>query len=94
MSELLDALIQQRRQGALAYREYLERIADITRKAKSAGLDTSYPGTIKTPGRKALYDNLGRNEDLALAVDEAIRSSRQDGWRSRRSASSTLWCTS
>ena len=28
-----------------------------------------------------LYNNLGRNEGLAMAVDAAIQTSRQDGWR-------------
>src|SRR5439155_24360780 len=35
-----------------------------------------------TAGKRALYDNLDKNEGLALAVDEAVRASRQDDWRS------------
>ncbi len=91
MSELLDALIEKRRQGALEYRDYLERIAEITRKAKTAGSDTQYPETIKTPGRKALYDNLDRDEKLALAVDGAICTARQDGWRSNTMKTRRIW---
>jgi hypothetical protein len=37
---------------------------------------------MNTPARKALYDNLQKNHVLALAVDTAVRSSRQDDWRS------------
>lgn len=37
---------------------------------------------MNTPGRRALFDNLARNEALALAVDGAVRTSRQDDWRS------------
>ena len=37
---------------------------------------------MNTAARRALYDNLDRDEALALAVDEAVRSSRQDDWRS------------
>ncbi|MDH4182921.1 MAG: hypothetical protein OEV92_01755 [Nitrospinota bacterium] len=29
----------------------------------------------------ALYNNLNRNEDLALKIDETVRSIRPDGWR-------------
>ena len=29
-----------------------------------------------------LYDNLGKDEVLALVVDTAVRSKAQDGWRS------------
>jgi len=91
MSELLDALIKKRRQGALAYRDYLEHIAEITRKAKTAGSDTQYPEAIKTPGRRALYDNLDRDETLALAVDEALCNARQDGWRSNTMKTRRIW---
>ena len=37
---------------------------------------------MNTPGKRALYDNLGKDEALALAVDAAVRTSRQDDWRS------------
>jgi len=36
---------------------------------------------LDTPGKLALYNNLGRNEELALKIDEAVRQSRPDGWR-------------
>ena len=32
--------------------------------------------------RRALYDNLGQDEALALRVDQAVRSNLQDAWRS------------
>lgn len=31
--------------------------------------------------KRALYDNLDKNEALALAIDKAVRESRQDDWR-------------
>ncbi len=40
-----------------------------------------YPAAINTPTRRALYNNLDRNQALALAVDQAVHDSRQDGWR-------------
>jgi type I restriction enzyme R subunit len=39
------------------------------------------PQQIDTPGRRALYNNLGRNGDLALKIDEVVRNTRPDGWR-------------
>lgn len=42
----------------------------------------SYPALLKTPAKRALYDNLGKNEVSAQALDSAVRSSRQDDWRS------------
>jgi type I restriction enzyme, R subunit len=36
---------------------------------------------VKTAAQRALYNNLGHDEGLALAVDAAIEASRMDGWR-------------
>lgn len=80
MSELLKALIEQRRQEAISYQEYLNRIVTLTRQAKNPG-GRSYPAGLNTPARKALYDNLGRDELLAVAVDNAVKENMQDGWR-------------
>ena len=81
MSKLLDALITQRRQEALDYQKYLEEIVALTKKVMhpEAG---AYPTLLNTPAKRALYDNLGKKEVLAQAVDSAVRSSRQDDWRS------------
>jgi type I restriction enzyme R subunit len=81
MSELLDALIAERRQEAVDYRQFLERIAELARMAQEGPDAAAYPREVNTPARRALYDNLGRDSDLALKVDAAVRSSRQDGWR-------------
>jgi type I restriction enzyme R subunit len=81
MSELLDALILQRRQGALDYQKYLERIVELARKVKKGPAGSEYPRAINTAPLRALFDNLGKDEDLSLAVDAAVLSSRQDGWR-------------
>ena len=81
MSELLDALIKQRRQEALKYEEYLSRIVELTKKAKNPATGGFYPGALNTPAKRALYDNLGKNEELALAVDNAVRETSQDDWR-------------
>ena len=82
MSQLLDALIAQRRAEALDYQEYLRQIVELTKKVTSPETTGTYPTGLNTPGRRALYDNLGRDEELALEVDAAVRTSRQDEWRS------------
>jgi type I restriction enzyme R subunit len=81
MSKLLDALITQRRQEALDYQKYLEEIVALTKKVMHPEAGT-YPTLLNTPAKRALYDNLGKKEALAQAVDSAVRSSRQDDWRS------------
>jgi type I restriction enzyme R subunit len=82
MSRLLDALIEQRRKGMLSYKEYLEKIAKLTKDATMPGGGPGgYPASVKTAAQRALFNNLDKNEGLALAVDAAIQGSRQDGWK-------------
>jgi type I restriction enzyme R subunit len=82
MSQLLDALIEQRKKMAIDYQKYLEKIVELTKKAKDPIVGESYPKALNTPAKRALYDNLGKDEGLALAVDNAVRTSKQDDWRS------------
>jgi type I restriction enzyme R subunit len=80
MSALLKEIIEARKAKAIEYEEYLKRIAELARRVQ-AGKPDDMPATLDTPGRRALFNNLGQNEQLALAVDQAVRSSRPDGWR-------------
>ena len=83
MSELLDALIAQRKQQAMDYEHYLAEIVGFTRQAKNPA-GAAYPAAMNTAARRALYDQLGKNETLAAAVDAAIRRTKKDGWRGNR----------
>jgi type I restriction enzyme R subunit len=82
MSELLDALIKQRKQEALDYKQYLEKIVELTKQAKNGPGGAAYPKELNTQAKRALYDNLGKDEALALAVDAAVCENKQDDWRS------------
>jgi type I restriction enzyme R subunit len=82
MSKLLDALIAQRRSESIKYREYLEKIAELAKMVKQPGGDSgNYPDAVKSPAQRALYDNLGKDELLALVVDRAVMDSRMDDFR-------------
>ena len=81
MSKLLDALIEQRRKGVVTYTEYLAKIAKLAQDVtKPGGNADPYPVAIKTAAQRALYNNLGKDEKLALALDVAIQNSLQDDW--------------
>ncbi len=84
MSELLDALIEQRRRNAIEYRDYLKRIVELARNSATGEGGDSYPSQINTPARRALYDNLGQDPDLAVAIDRAVQESRMADWRGNR----------
>jgi type I restriction enzyme R subunit len=81
MSSLLDALIQERKQEAIAYEEYLRRIVELTRLIKLPEVSKEYSARLNTPAKRALYDNLGQDEALAIELDEIIRTTKKDGWR-------------
>ncbi|WPZ26324.1 HsdR family type I site-specific deoxyribonuclease [Sulfitobacter pontiacus] len=84
MSDLLDALIAQRKTDAINYEAYLAKIVELTKQAKSPETTTSYPTSVDTPAKRALFDNLHENEELAIAVDAAIRATKKDAWRGNR----------
>jgi len=81
MSRLLDDLIDQRRRDALDYAAYLERLRELAQKVVDPAVGGEYPAAIDGPGRRALFDNLNGDVALAVAIDEAIEATRQDGWR-------------
>jgi type I restriction enzyme, R subunit len=83
MSDLLDALIGQRKQQAVAYEEYLKRIADLVKQAASPAA-SAYPALLNTPAKRALFDNLGKDEGLAIALDSEIRRVKKDGFRGNK----------
>ena len=84
MSELLDSLIIQRREKAVEYEHYLAELIALAGKVQKPGGGTDYPKTLNTGAQRALYDNLGKDEDLALAVDYAVLSTKRDDWRGHK----------
>ena len=80
MSALLDEIIAARKAKAIEYEAYLKRIAELAAKVQ-AGQSEDTPKTLDTPGRRALYNNLDHNEELAIKIDEIVKKTRPDGWR-------------
>ena len=72
MSALLDEIITARKAKALEYEDYLKRIADLAKRV-AAGQAEEMPEKLNTPGKRALYNNLGHDEALALKIDETVR---------------------
>ncbi|WP_407356521.1 type I restriction endonuclease subunit R [Methanolobus sp. WCC5] len=81
MSELLDALILERKAQAIEYKEYLRRIVELTNLVYNPTSSSNYPKTLNTQAKRALYDNLGQDEGLALRIDEAVLANKQDDWQ-------------
>jgi len=83
MSELLDELVKRRKQEDVVYKEYLAQIVTLAKQAKNPEQSDNYPKSFNTKGKRALFDNLGRDEKKAAMLHEAIMNSRirEDGWR-------------
>ncbi len=86
MSELLDALIEERRQKAIEYQEYLAKVKSLAAQViQPDGSGTiTYPSSMDTRAKRALYDNLDNNEALAIRIDTAVRYTKKDGWIGNR----------
>ena len=67
ISSLLDLLIQQRREQAIDYKEYLEQVVELAKRATGQGPE--YPPNIDSPTLRALYDNLPEDESPARVAD-------------------------
>lgn len=83
LSIILQELIDKRKKEMLDYEEYMKELIELVKKAKGKSAN-SYPESIKTPGMRALYDNLGQNEYLAIRAHEVIRENALVGFRDSR----------
>jgi type I restriction enzyme, R subunit len=81
MSVLLDEIIQERKNESIDYAKYLQKIAKLVQNVKQPFTQTTYPKSINSKSKMALYDNLDSNEEVALKIDEAILKNKPDGWR-------------
>ena len=80
MSELLDALILQRKQERLDYKMYLERIVELAGKVTNPETETSYPSEIDSNTLRTLFDNLqgATVEQDRPYADSAIERSKDE----------------
>jgi type I restriction enzyme R subunit len=80
ISKLLAELIKLRKANAISYEEYLKRIAVLAKQANSGKSDET-PAVIDTPGKRALYNNLDKDEPLVFLLDEVLKTKTPADWR-------------
>lgn len=80
MSELLNQLLQEQKDGKLQYKELIGKLIYKLKEARST-VKAKYPTSIDTKGKQALYDNLGNDEALTLRVHDTIKANARDGFR-------------
>lgn len=80
MSKLLAEVIRERKANAINYEQYLAKIAALAEKVKTGKAEAT-PELIKSPGQRALFNNLQKNQALALEVHQRIMTVKPDGWK-------------
>lgn len=81
MSELLDALIEQRRKEAVDYKAFLAKLLEqASQLGKGEGGGTSYPEWADNGARRALCDFAFVDPEMAVLVDKAVLTSKPHDW--------------
>jgi type I restriction enzyme, R subunit len=80
MSALLDALLEERRKGALEYKEYLAKLLEHAVKLGKGESNTVYPDWANNGARRALVDFFAPQDSLAMEVDTIVRHTKPDSW--------------
>ena len=76
-SERLNRLLEEYNQQSIEYKEFLKLVAEMATGLNHRTIDPR----LNTPGKQALYDNLGSDAELALEVDRIIRDNAKTGFR-------------
>lgn len=84
MSVILDELIRERKREAWDYAKYLRRIVELTKRVARPSKTNEYPSALNTNAKRALYDNLGGDEELALLMDETVKYNKQADFRGNK----------
>lgn len=84
MSSLLDAIIEQRRQAAIEYADFLAQLLEHAEKVGKGESDSgvTYPDWAATPARRALYDFEWPDGEVVDVerVHKQIQSAKEHGW--------------
>ncbi len=82
LSERLNKILEEMKQQTVEYKETLRKLVKMLREMR--GSKKKYPPNINTDGKKALYDNLGQDETLALNTYLAIKAKAEPEFREDR----------
>lgn len=82
LSEMLEKIIEQRKEEAISYKEYLKQVVELAKKVLHPENSDSYPDEVKySEAKRALYDYFECDIDRAVSMHEAILSSLQTNWK-------------
>ena len=82
LAEMLQNIIYQRRIEAMSYEEYLRQVVELAQAILHPEENAGYPDNIKhSEARRAFFDYFGKDEELAVNIDSAIRSAMRPDWK-------------
>lgn len=79
LSERLNRLLLELREGTKEYKEVLRELIKLAKELHRG--TNNYPDGIDTAGKKALYDNLGKDEELVKRIYDTVVDNAQANWR-------------
>ncbi|MBX5468870.1 MAG: HsdR family type I site-specific deoxyribonuclease [Thermoleophilaceae bacterium] len=79
MSQLLDAIIEEQKKGALDYKQYLERLIEHAQKVAAGEADGHYPDWANSSAKRALID-FGLPDELARTIDRLVMETKPAEW--------------
>lgn len=79
LSERLNRLLLELREGTKEYREVLRELIKLAKELHRG--TNNYPEGIDTAGKKALYDNLGKDVELVKRIYDTVMDNAQANWR-------------
>jgi type I restriction enzyme R subunit len=80
MSALLNEVLADLKAQRISYEEFLKRIAEIAKNVQTGKSDET-PAKLNTPAKRALFNNLNGDEELALKIDETVRRVKPNAFR-------------
>ena len=89
MSDLLSQILEDLRQKQIDYDEFLRQIATVAKQVQG-GTATATPPALNTPAKRALFNNLGSNEPLALEVDQTVRRVKPNAFRGNQARENVI----
>ena len=67
----------------------MRRIGDLAKQVQT-GTAAGTPEKLDTPGKRALYNNLNKDEALALEIDETVRRVRPNAFRGNQAKENVI----
>lgn len=89
MSVLLDEILADLRAHRISYEQFLKRVGEVAKNVQTGKSDDT-PEKLNTPGKRALFNNLRRNEELALAIDETVKCVRPNAFRGNKARENVI----